>query len=141
VAMGMPLLQRRRFLMSAAVAEPLLAPSAEAALAQLQNAAATAQSVPGWLQVRSISLSLSLSLLARAAAERGGHSAVRARLAAGAKHLSLSLSLSLSPRSRSCRTRRPQRSPCPAGCRCEQFQSHFCGSGRVIVPVHSQRGT
>jgi hypothetical protein len=88
--MGMPLLQRRRFLMSAAVAEPLLAPSAEAALAQLQNAAATAQSVPGWLQVRSISLSLSLSLslLARAAAERGGHSAVRARLAAGASNFS-----------------------------------------------------
>ena len=56
MAMGMPLLQRRRFLMSAAVAEPLLAPSAEAALAQLQNAAATAQSVPGWLQVRAISV-------------------------------------------------------------------------------------
>eukprot|EP00238_Polyblepharides_amylifera_P015608 CAMPEP_0196576040 /NCGR_PEP_ID=MMETSP1081-20130531/5399_1 /TAXON_ID=36882 /ORGANISM="Pyramimonas amylifera, Strain CCMP720" /LENGTH=586 /DNA_ID=CAMNT_0041894535 /DNA_START=90 /DNA_END=1850 /DNA_ORIENTATION=+ len=50
VAMGMPLLQRRRFLMSSAVATPKLPESAEAALAIIQNASSVCTSVSEWLE-------------------------------------------------------------------------------------------
>jgi len=50
VAMGMPMLQRRRFLMSAAVALPNLPDSAESALATVQSNSAICSTPPQWLE-------------------------------------------------------------------------------------------
>ncbi|KAK3283088.1 hypothetical protein CYMTET_9207 [Cymbomonas tetramitiformis] len=50
VAMGMPLLQRRRFLMSASIAVPHLPESAEAAIAQAQNKSVVCSTPPQWLE-------------------------------------------------------------------------------------------
>jgi len=55
VAMAMPLLQRRRFLMSAAVAVPNLPDSAESALANYQHQSAMCNTPPKWLDALHLS--------------------------------------------------------------------------------------